>query len=415
MQAFIKQNFSKELKKYAFHLTKEHRVVISEIYRFLLSAEKSWSKQSHRIEDSGFVETPFCKKEKGFDWIPSEIQDLLSRSIFCKKEYQCRLGQRMINIEMMYPVPIGTVLSKSDKNRIHRFFEDTLYRIYLWLFIAEKYASPRCSSEINIHIYFTDHLKKLPQKKGLPFQEIHANTAFTTICAPSTNVHIFRKEEWFKVFIHETFHNLGLDFSTMDVSELDQNMNRAFPLKKDLGIFETYCEIWAVIMTSLFEAYFSTNGPKEAVLVKMEKILLQQAIYSVFQAAKVLDHHGLTYQDVLSKSLSGYKETTYVFSYYVLKSILLFGLEDFLDFCIRHNKNTIDFDKNGKTVLKYGELIVLLSKNEDFQEVITKAENVLHNAPMDNEIRNTMRMTQGTYGRQKSSGFPDPNPSLLGF
>jgi len=395
MQAFIKQNFSKELKKYAFHLNKKHKPIISEIYRFLLSAEKSWSNQSDKIEDGGFLETPICKEEKGFNWIPSEIQDLLSRSFFYKKDYKYRLGQRMINIEMLYPVPKEMTLSKSEKNRIHRFFEDTLYRIYLWLFIAEKYASPRCSNEINIHIYFTDHLKKLPQKKGVPFQEIHANTAFTTICAPSTNIHIFRKEEWFKVFIHETFHNLGLDFSTMDVSELDRQMNRAFPLKKDLGIFETYCEIWAVLMSSLFEAYFSTNGPKEAVLVKMEKILLQQTIYSVFQAAKILDHHGLTYQDVLSKSLSSYKETTYVFSYYILKSILLFGLEDFLDFCIRYNKNTIDFDKTRTTVLKYGELIVLLSQKEEFQEVFAKAEKVLRDVPMDNEIRNTMRMTQG--------------------
>lgn len=150
----------------------------------------------------------------------------------------------------------------------------------------------------------------------------------------------------------------------------------------------------------------------------MEKILLQQAIYSVFQAAKILDHHGLTYQDVISKSLSKYKETTYVFSYYILKSILLFGLEDFLDFCIRYNKNIIDFDKNGKTVLKYGELIVSLSKSEEFQEMISKAENVLHNVPMEKAIRDTMRMTQGTqgtYGHQKSVGFPDPNPSLLGF
>jgi hypothetical protein len=393
MQSFIKHNFSKELKKYAFHLDPIHKAIITEIYKILLGAEKSWKKEADRIEDGGFVETPTCKKENGYDWIPSEIQDILSKSIFCKKEYKYRLGQRMINIEMLYPVPVGTVLSKSDKNRIHRFFEDTLYRIYLWLFIAEKYASPKCSNEINIHIYFTDHLKKLPQKKGVPFQEIHANTAFTTICAPSTNVHIFRKEEWFKVFIHETFHNLGLDFSTMDVSELDRHMNYTFPLKKDLGIFETYCEIWAVLMSSLFEAYFSTNGPKEAVLIKMEKILLQQTIYSVFQAAKILDHHGLTYQDVLSKSLSNYKETTYVFSYYILKSVLLFGLEDFLDFCIRYNKNTMDFDKNQKTVLKYGELIVLLSRREDFQEIFAKAEDVLHNAPMDNEIRNTMRMT----------------------
>jgi hypothetical protein len=394
MQSFIKHNFSKELKKYAFHLSPKHKSIIKDIYKNLLGAEKSWKKEAEGIEDGGFVETPTCTKEEGFNWIPIQIQDILTKSSFYKKEYHFRQGHRTIHITMMYPVPRQIALSKSEKNRIHRQFEDCLYRMYLWLFIAEKYASSRCSNEINIHIYFTDHLKKLPQRRGDPFQQIHANTAFTTVCAPSTYIHIFRKEEWFKVFIHETFHNLGLDFATMDVSQLDQYMNRPFPLNKDLGIFETYCEMWAVIISSLFEAHFSTNGPRDAIISKTEKILTQQAIYSVFQAAKILDHHGLTYQNVLSGSLSKYKETTYTFSYYILKSVLLFGLEDFLDFCLRYNRNTIDFDKSSKTVLKYGELILHLSKNEDYREVFAKAEYVLHNEPMDKEIRETMRMTQ---------------------
>jgi len=406
MQAFIKHNFSKELKTYAFRFDKKHKSILGKLYRNLITAEKSWNKESAKIEDGGFIETLTCKKGEGYAWIPKEIQDIIENSFLCKNEYNYTLSGRKIKIEMTYPVPRQTILSKTDKNRIHRFFEDTLYRIYLWLFIADQYASSMCSQEMNIHIYFTDHLKKLPRMKGEPFREIHANTAFTTVCAPVTNINIFRKEEWFKVFIHETFHNLGLDFARMEVDELDRNMNEAFPLKKDLGVFETYCEIWAVIMNSLFEAYFSMNGSREEVILKTEKTLTQQAIYSTFQAAKILDHHGLTYQNVLSGSLSKYKETTYTFSYYILKSILLFHLEDFLDFCIRYNKNVLNFDKNGKTVLAYGRMIVDLSKGEEFQDVFLKAENVLHTVPMDKDIKETMRMTQGTYG--------SPNPSLSG-
>jgi len=398
MQAFIKHNFFKELKKYPFRFDKKNKSIITELYKNLMKAEKSWNKEADEIEDGGFIEQAACKKGEGYNWIPKEIQGIIERSFLCKKEYKYTLRSRKINIEMTYPVPRQTTLSKTDKNRIHRFFEDTLYRIYLWLFIADQYASSTCSQEMNIHIYFTDHLKKLPQAKGEPFREIHANTAFTTVCAPVTNIHIFRKEEWFKVFIHETFHNLGLDFARMDVSELDRNMNQAFPLKKDLGVFETYCEMWAVIMNSLFESHFSTNGSREEVIFKMEKILTQQAIYSVFQAAKILDHHGLTYQNVVSGSLSKYKETTYAFSYYILKSILLFHLEDFLDFCILYNKNVLDFNKTEETVLLYGRMIVDLSKGEEFREVFLKAENVLHTVPMDKDIKETMRMTQGTYG-----------------
>jgi hypothetical protein len=368
--------------------------VIGEIYKHLIKAEKSWTKESRDIEDGGFIETPTCKKGDGYNWIPPEIQHLLSRAFFYKKEYKYRQGGRTIKIEMMYPVPAQMTLSKTDKNRIHRFFEDTLYRIYLWLFIAQHYASSKCANEMNIHIYFTDHLKKLPQKKGDTVREIHANTAFTTICAPVTNIHIFRKEEWFKVFIHETFHNLGLDFARMDITELDRLVNRTFPLNKDLGIFETYCEMWAVIMNSLFTAHFSTNGTKESVIHKMETMINQESIYSVFQAAKLLDHQNLSYDSILNQRLINYKETTYSFSYYVLKSLLLFHIDDFLDFCIRHNRNAMDFNKNSKTVLDYGRLICELSNSEDVQEVFLKAETVLHTAPMDKDIKETMRMTQ---------------------
>ena len=33
---------------------------------------------------------------------------------------------------------------------------------------------------------------------------------------------IFRNEEWFKALIHETFHNMGFDFSCIDSSIPDR-------------------------------------------------------------------------------------------------------------------------------------------------------------------------------------------------
>ena len=48
--------------------------------------------------------------------------------------------------------------------------------------------------------------------------QIHVNTGFTTTCPVDSEIVIFREEEWFKVFIHETFHNFALDFSDMNNS-----------------------------------------------------------------------------------------------------------------------------------------------------------------------------------------------------
>ena len=61
-------------------------------------------------------------------------------------------------------------------------------------------------------MYLTPHKKKLPKQYNLIDRE-HANTAFTTSCQTETEICIFREEEWFKTFIHETFHNMGMDFT----------------------------------------------------------------------------------------------------------------------------------------------------------------------------------------------------------
>ena len=65
---------------------------------------------------------------------------------------------------------------------------------------------------MNIYIFLTDLKKKLPEHTGQEIGKINVNTGFTMTCRPKSNIVIYRKEEWFKVLIHETFHNFGLDF-----------------------------------------------------------------------------------------------------------------------------------------------------------------------------------------------------------
>ena len=51
---------------------------------------------------------------------------------------------------------------------------------------------------------FTNHKKLLPSKEII-LNTSHVNSAYTYACREDTMT-IFRQEEWFKVFIHETFH-----------------------------------------------------------------------------------------------------------------------------------------------------------------------------------------------------------------
>ena len=112
-------------------------------------------------------------------------------------------------------------------------------------------------------VYFIDLKKTLPRKHDDPIDQIHVNTAFTTTCQPHTNVHIFREEEWYRALIHESFHNLGLDFILMDskFKKIAEDRIRAiFPVTiTELRFYETYCEMWGEIMNCMFMVYFIEN------------------------------------------------------------------------------------------------------------------------------------------------------------
>ena len=132
------------------------------------------------------------------------------------------------------------------------------YDIYLnniiaWLNFVSEIASPNCSKTLHIYFLFTDVKKTTPENDMEPIDSVHANTAFTTSCSLANTIFIFRREEWFKVFMHETFHSFGLDFSAHSNSESNQKILSLFPAinkQTDIRLFETYCEMWAEIFYS---------------------------------------------------------------------------------------------------------------------------------------------------------------------
>ena len=45
-------------------------------------------------------------------------------------------------------------------------------------------------------------------------------------CRETSEITIYREEEWIKVLIHELFHNLNLDFSSMDITEWSNMLSK---------------------------------------------------------------------------------------------------------------------------------------------------------------------------------------------
>jgi hypothetical protein len=295
-------------------------------------------------------------KPSDFGYIISPIQDHIIGMSKYKLHYTAKILDKNIEITFIF----------DDKTSLDEL-KNNLRKILTWLYVVITLAEDKdCSrSRLKIYIYFTDLEKNLPQSDNEQINKLHVNTGYTNACISDSNIVIYRKEEWFKVFIHETFHNLGLDFSHMYLkSDCNKIILSIFPVKSKVKLYEAYTDTWAVLIHAIMCSYFTTDKYRNFIEVS-NKLINCEMNYSVFQVVKILDFMGLTYQELHSRDKkvhklrdSLYYEHTSVLSYYVIKSILLNNHKDFFIWCFEHNKNLVQFNNsNRQNQLKFCRFI----------------------------------------------------------
>jgi hypothetical protein len=229
--------------------------------------------------------------------------------------------------------------------------------IIMWLYILNQYASKQCANSLVIYLYFTSLEKKIPNSNIFILDEINVNTAFTTTCPKDSEIVVFRKEEWFKVFIHETFHNFALDFSDMNNNNANKCILDIFKVISNVNLYEAYTEFWAEIMNALFCSFFSLKDKNdiENFLSNAEFFINFERTFSFFQLVKTLDFMGLTYKDLYSETERSrilrenlYKEKTNVLSYYIIKTVLINNYQGTLSWCKTNNLSLLQFKKTIK-------------------------------------------------------------------
>lgn len=299
-----------------------------------------------------------------------------------------------------------TILKDEDLNE--DLFEKYVKKMMLWLRIAYKYAPPNCSNELSVFCFLTHFKKRLPKNVFEVISEKHCNSAFTTSCQPETEIAIYRKEEFLKVFIHETFHALGLDFSNMPSRNINSKIHELFPIKSDFNIYESYSEFWASYIHSMFCAYHLSKNKKnkEQFCLYADFCLRFEEIFSLLQMVKVLDFMGLTYNNLMDSdgiSVTArkylFKEETNVFAYYILKNILLYHHIDFVEWCNQNNDQLICFKKNSTNIHHFFKFIKDKHRSKRFINDIENIFGLLKamkgkiTSPRHNVLTKTMRMT----------------------
>ena len=323
-------------------------------------------------------------KPRTFHYIPNKIGEYIHKSSYCLK-YSFRLINRDVNIYF--------VIEEDDKIERYNEYVD---RIIMWLYMIQKKVSNNCSITLNIYLYLSSHVKVLPNKKTNAILDLlNANTAYTFSCKKNNDLVIYRKEEWFKVFIHETFHSFGLDFSFYNDDISRRKILELFHVNSEVKLFEAYTEFWARIMNVLFISFFyNVKQSKEKFIHQCSKMIYLEQLFSIFQMIKVLNYMNIDYNKLTENShikKLQYKENTNILSYYVITCNLLFYYQDFLSWCQMNNKIIIEFTPTNENQIKMCEFIKEKYKMSSFLKAIKCIQSSFIKVPY--YLNNTMRMT----------------------
>ena len=309
---------------------------------------------------------------------PTEIRNHIDEYSLSSMTYDFHLFERSIKI---------IFLTEDDvSNKEIEIYNTYVDYMLVWLHIVNEYASKSCSSELKIYIYHTSLLKSLPSTNISVLNEYNVNTAFTRTCPKDAEIVVFRKEEWFKSFIHETFHNFGLDFSDMNTSTCNTKIFSIFKVNSDVNLFEAYTEFWARLMNALFCSYINMKNKEDIdeFLTNVDFFINFERMFAFFQMVKVLNFMDLSYKNLYEKTIQSenmrktmYKEDTNVLSYYIITLILFNSYQDFVLWCDANNTNLLQFKKTNVNLDNFCKFIETKYKIKSMRDGIDCTEKLL--------------------------------------
>lgn len=307
-------------------------------------------------------------------YLPKEVLDYIERNPSEKVSYR---GTTPIS----YSVDFYCYGNKIPLDRIQLQMKLVIW----WLTLVQKYAERSCS-DLVVSVYLTPLKKKMPYRHGHGEGEggnpsskilspINCNTGLSTRCDMGNSIIIFREEEWFKVFIHESFHYFGLDFAYSQPPMVNTRLKQMFCVSSEIQLYEAYTEFWAEMITIML--YSTIHSDDLSIIIDTE------VHHSIGQAKKVLKIQDLTYTDVLAPctATKSYQEDTNVFAYYVIKTIFLYFHTEFIGWCIDNNPNLLQIHPS-----ELPKLLDWIEEHHKNPKFLTAMENAKSNG-------NGLRMT----------------------
>jgi hypothetical protein len=285
------------------------------------------------------------------------------------------------------------------------------YKVFMWLSLVTGMAGKECSEKgLNVYFYMTPFKKQRPADDAI-LSAIHVNTGVTRNCETHGEIVVYRAEEWFKVFIHESMHNFNMDFIDLDLKSANEQLRRTFCIPHDdILLFETYTETWARIINTMFDTYHVAVEHKGAAtrahfIHTVREKLTTNAVFYAHQAVKVLEIMDLKYANITIQSAENtevcrkrYAEDTNVYAYYILGGILSVYALPFISWCCLHNRRSgsgggisaIRFSQETNNLTHFVDFITNAARDPVLLSLVSFIES---STPTTTVVKKTMRMT----------------------
>jgi len=208
---------------------------------------------------------------------------------------------------------------------------------------SEKLTNNICNSNgLQVNIFMTHFVKKFELYTNKVLGALNINTGLTYPCLKTGRIYIYRKHEFFKVFIHETLHSYNVDkllHTNYEANSNFQSLIKLFNIApsassyKKIGLNEAITEFWAFLIHTFIYCY--NNSVNFVKLTELfERFYKIEVNHSFFQVAKILHVNKLNYAQFLTtitkNSPALYNENSHVLSYIFFKSLLIYNVEKVL-------------------------------------------------------------------------------------
>jgi len=333
-------------------ITKYTINILKNLYKQIQTAKQT----INNIDIKSFAKiVDYIIKPVNFSYMEKDIQNNIIQTLKITATYTFRIYNKYVIINF--------IVDKLDLEYINK----CVYKILLWLFVIMK--NTNSNNHVNIYLYMTSLEKTLPNNDN-QITKYHINSGYTSI--NENNIVVFRKEEWFKVFIHESLHFFEFDFR--HDNHIKNKVLEMFKVKSKVNLYEAYTETWAKIINIVFCSYFLSIDYNTFINI-FETLINIEKIYAIHQMLKILNHMDMEYYDILTGD-NVYHEKTHILSYYIIGTILLNNYQEFMKFCNENNDYIFNFKETRSNIIKFLKFIKKFYKSRKLFDKIEMVDNI---------------------------------------